>query len=304
MPLSGAMASIGFSIEGRPAAPGEDRSTHFRAISPGYFRTMGIPLRTGRDFTEQDDERATNVIIINETMARRNFSGEDPIGRRLSVTLGDETPMREIIGVVGDVKHRGLTRDSDAEVYVPYPQLLWPGMNIVARTTGNPLSIVAAVRSEAFAIDRNQPVATIRTMEQYLNDSIANQRFSTTLLGLFAALALSLAVVGIYGVMSYLVTQRTQEIGIRLALGASPRDVLRMVVRQGMTLTISGLAIGLALSLAATRMLANLLHGVSTTDPATFAGVSLVLLCAALLACYLPARKATKVDPLVALRHD
>jgi putative ABC transport system permease protein len=304
LPLSGAAAFVPFSIEGRPAAPGEDRATHLRAISPDYLRTMGIPLRTGRGFTEQDDERTTNVILINETMARRYFPSEDPIGRRLSFAYGDEPAMREIVGIVGDVKHRGLTEDSGAEVYVPYAQIPHASMSIVARTAGNPLSIVAAVRSEAFAIDSNQPVASIRTMEQYLADSVASQRFSTTLLGLFAALALALAVVGIYGVMSYLVTQRTHEIGIRLALGARPRDVLLMVVRQGMTLTATGLLIGLALALAATRLLANLLHGVSTTDPATFAGVSLVLLGAALLACYFPARRATKVDPMVALRAE
>jgi putative ABC transport system permease protein len=304
LPLSGAMAFVDFTIDGKPAAPGEDRSTHFRAISPDYFRTMGIPLLKGRDFTEQDNERATNVMIINETLARRHFPGEDPIGRRLSITFGDEPAMRQVVGVVGDVKHRGLTNESGSEVYVPYPQLPLAGMNIVARTEGDPSSIVGAVRSEAFAIDRNQPVANIRTMEQYLADSVARPRFNTVLLGLFAALALALAVVGIYGVMSYFVTQRTHEIGIRLALGARSRDVLRMVVRQGMSLIISGLAIGLTMAFATTRLLTNLLYGLGPTDPLTFVGISSLFALVALLACFIPARRAAKVDPIVALRHE
>jgi putative ABC transport system permease protein len=304
LPLSGAMAFVGFSIEGKPAAPGEDRSTHFRAISGDYFRTMGIPLVKGRDFTEQDDERATNIMIINETLLRRHFQGEDPIGRRLSVTFGDEPTMREIVGIVGDVKHSGLTKESGSEVYVPYPQLPLVGMNIVARTAGDPLSFVSAVRNEAFAVDRNQPVASIRTMEQYLAESISKPRFNTVLLSLFAALALALAVVGIYGVMSYFVSQRTHEMGIRLALGAMPRDVLRLVLRQGMTLTMSGLIIGLTLALAATRLLANLLYGVGTTDPWTFIVISLLLTLVGLFACYIPARRAARVDPMVALRHE
>jgi putative ABC transport system permease protein len=268
---------------------------------------MGIPLLKGRDFTEQDDERATSVIIINETLARLHFPGADPIGRRLSVTYGndgDEPAMREIVGVVGDVKHRGLTIESGAEVYVPHPQLPHSAMNIVARAEGDPLSIVAAVRNEAFAIDRNQPVANIRTMEQYLADSVARPRFHTVLLGLFAALALALAVVGIYGVMSYFVTQRTHEIGIRLALGARSRDVSRMVVRQGMALTVSGLVIGLALAFAVTRLLTKLLYGVGPTDPSTFVVISSLFTLVALFACYIPARRAAKVDPIVALRHE
>src|SRR5262245_12423522 len=304
MPLSGAVAFVGFTIDGKPSAPGEEQSTHFRAISPAYLRTMGISLLKGRDFTKQDDERATSVMLINETLARRYFQGEDPIGRRMSITIGDEPVMREIVGVVGDVKHRGLTKESDSEVYVPYPQLPLIGMNIVVRTASDPLSIVAAVRNEAFAVDRTQPVANIRTMESYLADSIAQPRFTTILLGLFAALALALAVVGIYGVMSYFVTQRTHEIGIRLALGARPPDVLRMVIRQGMALTVSGLVIGLALAFAATRLLMNLLYGVGPTDPMTFVVISSLFALVALLACYVPARRAAKVDPVVALRRE
>ncbi len=304
LPLSGAVAFFGFTIDGKPSAPGEERSTHFRAISPDYLRTMGIPLLNGRDFTEQDDERATTVILINETLARRHFHGEDPIGRRLSITFGDTQAMREIVGVVADVKHRGLTNESGSEVYVPYPQLPLVRMNIVARTAGDPLDIVAAVRNEAFAVDRNQPVADIRTMESYLADSIAQPRFNTILLGLFAALALALAIVGIYGVMSYFITQRTHEIGIRLALGARSGDVLRIVVRQGMTLTMSGLLIGLTLAFAATRLLTNLLYGVGPTDPLTFIVISSLFALVALLACYLPGRRAAKVDPIEALRHE
>ncbi|HKQ80161.1 MAG TPA: ABC transporter permease [Blastocatellia bacterium] len=304
LPLSGAMAFVGLTIDGKPAAPGEDRSTHFRAISPDYFRTMGIPLLKGRDFTEQDNERATNVALINETLARRYFHDEDPIGRRLSVTFGDEPAMREIVGVVGDVKHRGLANESGSEVYVPYPQLPLVGMNIVARTAGDPLNVVAAVRNEAFAVDRNQPVANIRTMEQYLADSSARPRFNTVLLGLFAALALALAVIGIYGVMSYFVTQRMHEIGLRLALGARSGDVSRMIVRQGMALTVGGLAIGLALAFAATRLLTKLLYGVGPTDPLTFVVISSLFALVALLACYIPARRAAKVDPILVLRQE
>src|SRR5205085_5049115 len=227
-----------------------------------------------------------------------------PIGKRLVIDMMDNPPPCEIIGVVGDVKHAGLDGEVRAMSYWPHIELAYTAMTLVARTDGDPLNYVTAVRRDVQALDNDQPIASVYTMEQLMSESVARARFSTTLLAIFAGVALILAAVGIYGVMSYAVTQRTHEIGIRMALGADHRAVMRMVLRQGMTLAVIGVAAGLAASFALTRLLATLLFGVSTTDPTTFIAIALMLTVVAMGACFVPARRATRVDPMVALRYE
>jgi putative ABC transport system permease protein len=301
LPLSGSGSRQGFRIEGRaPSSPDEILEAHDRSISPGYFRTAGIPLLRGRAFTEADNADAAPVVIINETMARRFWPGEDALGKRIKA--GRTT--REIVGIVGDVRHRRLDGDLTAEMYVPYPQNPDPWLNFVVRTGTDQKSLAAAVRNELRKIDRDQPITEITTLAQLRSRSVAQQRLNTLLVGLFAAIALALAAVGIYGVISYSITQRTREIGIRVALGARAGDVLRLVVGQGMALVFIGIAVGLAASFVLTRLMEGLLFGVRPTDPLTFIVIALLLSCVALLACWVPARRATKVDPMIALRCE
>jgi putative ABC transport system permease protein len=275
-------------------------------VTEDYFRTLGIPLVAGRAFTVADNLKTAPVVIINQTMARRFFSGADPLGRRIRFgEPGD--PASTIVGVAGDVKHLGLAEGELAAIYQPHAQkrfawLRW--MTLVVRTDAAPLSFVAPIRSRIAEVDRAQPVYDIATMEQLLAWSVRQPRFSAFLFGLFALLALALAAVGLYGVMSYAVAQGVHEIGLRMALGADVRDVLSLVIGRGMKLTLLGIVIGLAGASALTGVLKTLLFNVSATDPLTFAGVAGLLLGVALLACYLPARRAAKVDPLVALRHE
>ncbi len=305
LPFAGLGAATSFTIEGRPApAAGEKPSTDVCVIEPDYFRTMSIPFVSGRNFNEQETTEKRHVVIINQALARKYFGSEDPLGKRVTVSMGREPVPTEIIGVVGDVKNGSLNVDMRPMVYWPHPELAYTSMTIVMRTTGDPLALAAAAEREIRAIDPDQPVSDIRTMQQLLADSVARSRFTTTLLGLFAALALVLASVGIFGVMSYSVTQRTHEIGIRMALGATARDILRMILRQGLTLTLIGVAVGLIGAFALTRLMSSLLFGVSASDPITFTAVTLMLAGVALLACYIPARRATRVDPMVALRYE
>ena len=311
-----------FSVEGRPSPSSIDQVplVRFALISHDYLRAMGIAVRRGRAFTEHDTADSQQVAIINETLARRFFPDEDPLGRTVwagppeSLLPPDaQTPenrfvRRTIVGVVADVKGSSLEKAANAEVFVPYDQNKREGWNnalmLAVRTTASPQSALAAIREEVRALDPDQPLTSVATMEERLSQSLSQPRFSTLLLGLFAGVALLLAAVGIFGVMSYVVTQRTHEIGIRMALGAQRRDVLKLIVGHGMRLTLIGLAIGLAASFALTRLMSSLLFGVSATDPATFSVISLVLASVALAACYLPARRATKVDPMVALRYE
>jgi len=312
LPLSGLLRSVNFSIEGRPAAPGETWMTDYRETSPDYFRTMKIPLIAGRAFTEQDTDRTSPVVIISQGFARHYWPDGGAVGAHLRIDDNDTGPRPvEIVGVVGDVKHQSLDGGPSLHLYLPLRQVHEDGIVYTAstqywlvRAATDPLTLSSAVRREIQSVDRDVPTSNTRTMEQYLDASIAPRRFNLSLLAVFALAALALAGVGLYGVISYGVAQRRQEIGIRMALGAQARDVLRLVIGQGLRLAVLGVALGLLGALALTRLMAGLLFIVSPTDPVTFGAIALLLTGVALLACWLPARRAMKVDPLVALRHD
>jgi putative ABC transport system permease protein len=304
-PFTGLGAATNMDIIGHPKPPaGEEPGADSRVVDGGYFLTMGIPLLKGRLFTERELTEESHVVVINETMAEQNWPGEDPIGKRVTINMKDKNVPSEIIGVVRDVKHAALDMPAKATAYWPYPELAYSSMTFVIRTDSEPLALTEAIRREVLAMDKDQPLSDIRTMEQLLSDSVARARFSATLLGIFSGLALLLAAVGIFGVMSYAVSERTHEIGVRMALGAQTSHVLSLVVRQGMTLVLIGVGTGLAAAFALTRVLASLLYGVSATDPLTFSAIALLLASVALLACYLPAHRATKVDPMLALRYE
>ena len=276
----------------------------FRPVSPNYFRTLGIPLLRGRELTARDNEYSPPVAVINETMARRFWPGQNPIGRRFRTST--KFPWRTIVGVVGDVKYRGLGLAAIPEMYFSYPQALWPqhAMTVVLRTSGDPANLAAAARREVLAIDPDLPIYDVRTMEDLVYRSLAGPRFNMLMLEIFAGLALMLAGVGIYGVIGYSVTQRTHELGLRMAMGAQARDVIKLVLREAMILTSIGLAAGLVAALVATRLLSSLLFAVRPTDPGVFVAVSVLLTAVALLASYIPARRATRVDPINALRCE
>ncbi|HKP85995.1 MAG TPA: ABC transporter permease [Blastocatellia bacterium] len=296
--------NLGFVIEGQPRGTNAELpSTKYYGVSPDFFAAMGIPLLSGRVFTERDNKDSTRVVIINETMARRYFPGVDPIGKRMHITMGKEI-WREIVGVVGDVKQNGLDHETPVQTYEPLAQEPSTFMTLVVRSESDPMKLSAAIRGVVLALDSEQPVYAFMPLDRILDDSVAQQRFSMLLLAIFATVALVLAAVGLYGVMAYSVTQRTHELGIRMALGASSRDVLRLVIGQGFLLTLIGVGIGLTAAFFLTRMMESLLFGVSATDPATFAAISAMLAGVSLLASYIPARRAMKVDPMVALRYE
>ena len=308
LPLSGERFVISFEIEGRPMAPKDHPSGEFFTTGVGYFKTMGIPMIKGRDFDDRDKHGSTPVVIVSETFARQHFPNEEAVGKRIKPgisTIDDEdSTMREIVGVVGDVRNQNLSTESKPAYYVPQTQVPFSSMVAVVKTANEPRSLISAVTKEVAAMDRDIPLFGVKSMEEYLSASVAAPRFSTTLLSIFAGVALVLTIVGLYGVMSYSVAQRTNEIGIRMALGAQSRDVLLMIVKQGSVLIAMGLAIGLAGAYALTRLIASLLFGVTAKDPFTFAAVAVILAVVALLACYIPALRATKVDPMNALRCE
>jgi predicted permease len=300
-PLSGGIGSRYFGIEGRPPQPpGQGYNAMINVVSPDYFRTMRIKFVRGRDFSERDRTGRPGVMIINETLARQFFPDEDPIDKRIAV----QGSSWSIIGIAGDVRNQGMDKDPRAEMFLSYGQIPFGFSTVVLRMNDDPLNSVAAVRNVFLSLDKDQPLYGIRTLDQVVSDSIVSQRFNVILLGVFAAVALLLAGIGLYGVMSYSVSQRTQEIGVRMALGARVRDVLWLVTRQGMALALTGVLLGLAASLALTRLMATLLFGVSPTDLVTFAVIALLLTAVALVACLIPALRATKVDPMIALRYE
>ncbi len=305
VPLTDRDVEISFQIEGRePYKPGEEADADYTVASNDYFRTMDIALLRGRVFTSQDTANTPQVMVVSEAFVERYFPNEDPIGRRIVFDGNNKTP-REIVGIVADVRRNGLDADVEPEMYLSHVQNPERRMNVVIRSeTGDASQLAQLARAEVKAFDPNQIIWRVQTLEELLGTSVAPRRFNMLLLGIFASVALVLAAVGLYGVMSYSVSWRTHEIGIRMALGAKRADVLRLVVRQGMTMTLIGLVIGLVGAFVFSRVMVGLLHGVSPTDPLTFTGVSIVLLVVALLACLIPARRATRVDPIVALRTE
>ena len=306
LPLYGGLGSnTGFKIPGRPEPPpGQGPSCDVRAADAGYFPTMGIPLLRGRNFSDREQAESKHVILINEALARKYFADEDPIGRRLDVAMFDTPQPAEIIGIVGNVRYDSLIDESPPAVYFPHPDLAYSFMTLVIRTDGEPTAIAPAVQREIRMLDPNQPVSDVRTMDQVMSEWTSRSRFNTLLLGLFAALATLLSAVGIFGVMNYSVALRTRELGLRLAVGAQPRQVLLLVLKQGFVLTLVGVVFGLAAALALTRLLSGLLFGVGAVDVTTFTTISLFLVIVSLLACYLPARRAMRIDPLQALRYE
>ena len=308
LPLGQSDIFNSFNIAGRaPFAPGETHSARSYTVSHGYFRTLGVPVRRGRVFTPADGKNAPGVIVVNEAFVRAYFPDREPLGQHVILDGPDDKPLppREVVGVVGDIHFQKLNDEVRAEYYIPFEQAPSAVTQVVVRAKGeDAAALTSSVRAELKGVDPNLLIWETRTMDELVGRSVAPQRFNVALLGFFAALAMLLAAVGIYGVMSYMVTQRRHEIGIRMALGAGRGDVLRMVVRQGMLLTLAGLGLGLAGAFALTRLMAGLLYGVTATDPTVFAAVSLLLAAVAFLASYVPARRATKVDPMVALRYE
>jgi putative ABC transport system permease protein len=293
----------GFQVEGKTSlAPGAHSNANYRVVTEDYLRTIGIPLRQGRFLDRRDSADAPRVVLVNEAMKRKFWANEDALGKRLR--FGSERPWVTVVGVVGDIRQSGLDQPARPEMYLPAaqdPSRLW---GLAVRTKGEPKSLAAAVRREIRSVDKDMAIGAIVTMEDVLDREVFQLRLHTLLLSVFAGIALVLASIGIYGVLAYLVSQRTQEIGIRMAMGAGPRDVLLAVAGRGIALSAAGIALGAAAALALTRLVSKLLFGIAPTDPATFAGVAALLLAVAFVASYVPAWRAMKIDPIVALRQE
>jgi putative ABC transport system permease protein len=308
LPLSADDVKTTFEVEGQPMKRSEYPVTSLHIIDRDYFRSLGIPLLSGREFTPQDDAKgAMAVVIISERVAKQVFPGEEPVGRRIKpgISSGDSgEPMRLIVGVVGDVKAEGLGAPSILESYVPYAQLPFAPMSVLVRTEIAPQSMVSTLTGQVQSLDSTLPLLHVKTLDEYVDDSVVGTRFETFLLGTFGVLAFVLTAVGLYGVISYTVVQRTREMGIRVALGADRAAILRMVVKNGGLLACAGAIIGLAAAFLLTRLISSLLFGVSPRDPLTFLCVPVALIAVAVLASYIPARRASKVDPMVALRYE
>jgi putative ABC transport system permease protein len=302
-PFAGLGLTAPVAIAGE--SPRENSRTLLRIIEPGYFRTMGIPLLSGRTFSEREASQPSSVAIVNSAFAAQYFHGQNPLGQKITILASGGTNLaKEIVGVAGDVHESSLASNPRPLAYWPYPELPYKVMTIVVRTVNPPLSVVPAIREALHRIDKDQPMAKISSMDQLVENSVANSRFITLLLSVFAGLALLLACVGIYGLMAYSVAQRTREIGIRMALGAEPTRVMRQILKHGLSLALAAVAIGTVASLALTRLMSSLLFGVSPTDPATFSVVAVLLVAVSLAACYVPARRAMRVDPVTALRSE
>jgi putative ABC transport system permease protein len=309
VPLQWQGGANGFMLDGAPPPQGVATNAIHRQVSANYLQTVGIALREGRYLNEHDNAQSQLVLVVNETMARQFWQGESAIGKRISFGKGDGTdPWRTIVGVVADVRDMGMSAPVKAEMYLPYSQVsvmpFFKPRDLVIRSEGDPLSLVPAVRREVHAVDADEPLSNIATMDEQLDEQTGTRGIGMILLASFAGLALVLATMGIYGVLAYFVAQHVPEIGVRLALGAQPRDILALVLKKGMGLALGGVALGLVGAFALTRVMSGLLFGVTATDPKTFALITLLLAAVALLACYIPARRATKVDPLVALRYE
>jgi putative ABC transport system permease protein len=309
LPLSGNNAIITFQIEGRPVPKSEEPSADIEIASPGFFKTLNIPMLRGRDFSERDDSKAPGVVIVNEAFARKYFPKEDAVGKRITpgASNSGKPPLREIVAVVGNVKNRSLDTEEVPIYYIPSTQLNFGSMAVCLRTSNDPHSVVSAVRSVVSSMDPDLPVYDIKTMEEYLASSVVTQRFNAMLLQAFAGLALVLTGIGLYGVIAYAVAQRTHEIGVRMTLGASRSEVVRMVLKSGLQLTGIGVAAGLVLSFIAAKFatsFSSLLFGIKATDLVTFSAVVGIVTIVSLLACYIPAYRASKVDPMIALRYE
>jgi putative ABC transport system permease protein len=307
LPMSGDEIRTTFQIDGHPVSKSEEPASSVRDVTPNYFSTMHIPLLQGRDFDSRESINSTPVVIINEALARQYFPGESPIGKHIKpgISAGPGEPvMREIIGVVGNVKFSDLTSDWMPESYLPYAQLSFGSITLVTRSTQDPHGVAKMLKETVQAMDPDMPTYAEKTVEEYLDGALSVPRFNTSLLALFAGLAMLLTAVGLYGVISYSVAQRTHEIGIRMALGAKPKDMMGLIVGQGLKLGLLGVGIGFVVAISLTHFLSSLLFGVTATDPVSFAGVIFLLLAVVLMACYFPARRAMRVDPMIALRHE
>jgi putative ABC transport system permease protein len=301
--MSGGRINIDFAIDGKPRPPEDRVSADYCTVSTDFFDLLKIPLLRGRTFAEHDTATAQNVAIISESFARRYFGDEDPIGRHMNFGFPNRAA-REIVGVVGDVKRETLSDPSQPTMYVPYEQGPMWFMTFAVRTAGNLTALESPLREQIQKADQDLPVMDVQPLAEYVHDSVAQPRFRTFLVGLFGLVALILAAVGIYGVTSYSVARRTQEIGLRMALGAAPGQVLKLVVRQGMKVVLLGLLPGLIFSFALTRFFKSLLFGITANDPLTYLGTIVILIGVSLLACYIPARRAMRVDPMIALRYE
>jgi putative ABC transport system permease protein len=309
MPFSGGNVGGDFRIEGHPRPePGKEPVANIRSVTAQYFQAIRIPLRRGRYFTGEERRGGVGAAIINETLAARYFANEDPIGKYISnigANQNDGDPIRwEIVGVIGDVHHTSLIKPATPEIYLPFQQNSWSWGNFFVRTTNDPAALAPSFAEAIRSGDRTVPVIKVQPLAQAISETVAQPRFYTLLFALFGGTGLLLTLTGIYGVISYAVSQQAREIGIRMALGAQRRDVLQLVLRQGIRLTGAGLVFGMALAFATTRILAGLLYGITATDPPAFLLTAALLAAVALLACYVPARRATRVDPMVALRYE
>ena len=303
-PFTGLYPGTNVEVDGQKLPPGQELKTGVCVTDANYFATMRIPLKQGRVYTEQEATEMRHVVMVNEEFVRKNLGGQDPLGRRLTIYMKDDNVPTEIIGVVADTKHLGLDIAAEPMVYWPHSELAYTGMTLMIRTRGDAAAVAPAARNAIRSLDPQQPIGQVSTMESLLSTSVARMRFSTSLLTVFSIVALVMAVVGIYAVMSYSVLQRTHEIGVRMALGAQRLDVLKLIVAKGIVLGIIGVAAGLAASFGLTRLISTLLFEVTTTDAVTFTAVSVGLFLVTLIACYVPARRATRVDPLRALRYE